>query len=222
MLAADGERATLVMTDDWSENLEADGTLTALQETLAAETTQALSTPLTETQAALEPTENAESPLGCLIADALKEQTGADIALFPASALQAALPEGSVTGADIAALFPDSERLQLVTFTGEELKALLETALRSDFPQTAGLEGTYDLNLAPGEALLSLSLNDSALSPKALYRAALYSYALPDEAHFEDQGTLFEVLYAALEKMPAPIAPDTTPRLSAAQGEATA
>lgn len=76
--------------------------------------------PLERTEAAVT---EAGSPIGCLVADALRWKTGADVALSPPGAIRSGEPlVGEVTAAELAGLVPYDDRLDVVELSGERLR----------------------------------------------------------------------------------------------------
>lgn len=87
-----------------------------------------------------------ESPLGNLIADALRAATGADIAFMNSGGIRDELPAGALTYGDVFAVSPFDNYPAMVIMTGEEVIELLQatsTGLRGIL-QVSGLRYTVD------------------------------------------------------------------------------
>ncbi len=86
---------------------------------------------------------NPESPLGNLFADALREQTDADVALNNNSlgGLRADLPGGPVTFGQLYDTFPFDNRLARATVTGDALEQGIANALRRGRRGAFGISG---------------------------------------------------------------------------------
>ena len=67
-----------------------------------------------------------ESTIGNLIADSIREKTGADIALMNAGGIRAGIEKGDITYKDIIDVIPFSNTICLSEVTGEELLDILE------------------------------------------------------------------------------------------------
>jgi 5'-nucleotidase/UDP-sugar diphosphatase len=82
--------------------------------------------------------------LGVLVARAMMEKTGADLALINAGGVRDSLPAGPLTYRDVLKVQPFGNTLAVVRLTGAELLAYLQAAARMSpasgaFPQTAGV-----------------------------------------------------------------------------------
>jgi len=71
---------------------------------------------------------DAESPLGNVLADALREVSKTDIALLNSGGLRADLPAGELTYGAIYEVLPFDNTLAVLTLTAPELRRLLEAA----------------------------------------------------------------------------------------------
>lgn len=71
-----------------------------------------------------------EIPLGNLICDALKTETGTDLAFFNSGGLRSSLPAGPVKKRDLLEAFPFKNQVSTGVFSGEEVISLLNDGLR--------------------------------------------------------------------------------------------
>jgi 5'-nucleotidase len=94
-------------------------------------------------ETALPRTGEPESPLGNLFADALREESGADVALNNNSigGLRADLPDGPVTFGRLYDAFPFDNRMVRVNMSGDELERGIENALRRGRRGAFGISG---------------------------------------------------------------------------------
>ena len=123
----------------------------------------------------------AETSLGDLVADSLREAGSAQAALVNATQFKpGAVPAGKVTGADVAALLTNPGRPWVVSkITGDCLKAALERALSrvpsdsAHFLQVSGLKVTYDPEATPGTRVTNLRIGDQPVQSKTEYRIAM-------------------------------------------------
>ncbi|XXF80096.1 bifunctional UDP-sugar hydrolase/5'-nucleotidase [Myxococcaceae bacterium GXIMD 01537] len=117
----------------------------------------------------------AESALGSVLADALRESAGADVALLNPGGLRADLKAGPVTFGDVYEVLPFDNTVAIVTVTGEELRRLVALiyGMRQSVFQQSGLQ--VSLAACPGaERLKDVKLaNGKSLDPRKLYRVAM-------------------------------------------------
>ena len=118
-----------------------------------------------------------ESDLGRLTADALKAQTGSDLAIVCGGELAAGLPKGPVTEADVLGALPGNSPVVILAVDAGLLWETLEYGLsfsvlgadetidrsRSEFigfPQISGFAVEYDVSQLPGERVRYIRLAD--------------------------------------------------------------
>lgn len=83
----------------------------------------------------------AESPLGSVLSDALRELTKADIALLNSGGLRAELPAGELTYGTLFEVLPFDNTIAVLTVSRDELRRLLESAYaRKGIYQVSGLK----------------------------------------------------------------------------------
>ncbi|RKF22556.1 bifunctional metallophosphatase/5'-nucleotidase [Altericroceibacterium spongiae] len=125
--------------------------------------------------------------LGRLIADsqlAATRDAGAQIAFMNPFGIRATLApaeDGSVTFADIYKVQPFNNQLITATFTGAQLKRLLEQQFDAEGPPqilsaSQGFRFTYDTSRPEGERILSMSLNGQPVMPQETYRITSNSF----------------------------------------------
>ena len=114
--------------------------------------------------------------LGTLIARAMLERTGADLALLNSGGVRDSLPAGTVTYRDVLKAQPFGNTVAHVTLSGAELLDYLRTAARMTpgagaFPQTAGVT----MRIAGGE-LEAATVAGQPIDPARRYRLALTNF----------------------------------------------
>ena len=114
--------------------------------------------------------------LGVLIARAMMERTGADLALMNSGGVRDSLPAGRVSYRDVLKVQPDGNQLALVRLKGSELLEYLRAAAKMTpgsgaFPQTAGVEMVIQ-----GGQLQSARIGGQALDPQREYRLAVSNF----------------------------------------------
>ena len=144
-------------------------------------------------------------PLGNLIADAQLAATavvGAQLALTNPFGIRAALPpgaDGHVTFGMIHAVQPFNNQLVTQSFTGAELKAVLEQAVRPNGPVewlTPSQGFSYTVNpLAPaGKRVAMMTFMGRPIDPAATYRVTTNSF-------LAEGGDGFSMLTAGRDKV---------------------
>jgi 2',3'-cyclic-nucleotide 2'-phosphodiesterase (5'-nucleotidase family) len=121
---------------------------------------------------------NRESPLGALIADAMRERAGCQAALTNAGGLRADLPEGPIDRARVLDAFPFLNTSVTLALSGRDLKLALEQgfSLQAGMVQVSELEAQYDLKRAVGGRLVRLTLGGQPVQDDTLYQVAVNSF----------------------------------------------
>jgi len=141
-----------------------------------------------------EPTPAGETVLGDLVADAQLAATsapaagGAQIAFMNGSGVRAEIvptADGSVTYGQIYAAQPFGNSLVVKTFTGAQIRRLLEQQFASGWNTverpnmlmpSRGLNYDYDLTRPQGQRILDLRLNGQPIRDDARYRVTMNSF----------------------------------------------
>ena len=125
-----------------------------------------------------------QSPMGSLLTDALRAETGADIAFFPAWRYGATLMPGPITVEDVYNLVPTDGRIITYSMSGRSIRRLMENILDGvvdadayarvggDMIQFSGMELVYDLYNADGERVVELLVGGRPIEPERLYAVA--------------------------------------------------
>jgi 5'-nucleotidase len=127
-----------------------------------------------------------ESPLGLLIADAQLAATrkdGAVIALMNPGGVRTSLTpaaDGSVTFADIYAVQPFGNNLQVREYSGAQLRAVLEQQFTNSSGArmlfVSGLSYNYDRSRPAGQRILAPRVGNQPLDDSATYRVAVSNF----------------------------------------------
>jgi 5'-nucleotidase len=120
---------------------------------------------------------NAESALGSVTADALRQMEGADVGLLNSGGLRADLAAGPLTYGHLYETFPFDNAVATLKLNGSQLRALLVALLaKGRVPQQSGLK--LSLAVCPtGLQLLAVTLSDgTALADARVYRVVLPDY----------------------------------------------
>lgn len=120
-----------------------------------------------------------EFPLGRLLADAWRAETGAQIAFINNGGVRSELKAGPVTWANLFEVLPFQNRLVVLTLTGAKLRQAVETAVGGNLPDlnVSGLRVTYDPAKIAGSRLVTIALADgSPVRDDATYTAAMQDF----------------------------------------------
>ncbi len=124
---------------------------------------------------------NHESALGRWITDALRAQSGADVALYNGSGLRADIPAGPVTRLTLFQCFPFQNPVMRFHLSGQELLGIILQNLAADadekrgFLSTSGLTWTWRRNAGAPEVVTS-SVGGKPLDLAADYTVAASSF----------------------------------------------
>jgi 2',3'-cyclic-nucleotide 2'-phosphodiesterase (5'-nucleotidase family) len=116
----------------------------------------------------------AESNVGNLIADAIREAGGADIGFQNGGGIRADLPAGDITMEGLYTLLPFDNVVVTMTLKGEQVLQLLEISgeLSNKILQVSGLSVVYDLSRPAGSRVARASIRGRSLRRDAFYRVA--------------------------------------------------
>lgn len=131
--------------------------------------------------------QNTGGPLGNLISDAQLAATrsaGAQIALMNPFGIRRSLTpasDGSLTFGDIYAVQPFNNELFTLSYTGAELKAILEQGFDTTGPEqiltaSAGFTYSYDRSRPVGDRIVAMTLNSQPIDPAATYRVTVSNF----------------------------------------------
>jgi len=114
--------------------------------------------------------------LGVLIARAMLDRTGADVALINSGGVRDSLPAGSISYRDVLKVQPFSNSVAVVSLKGSELLTYLQAAARMTpgsgaFPQTAGVTMAIE-----GNQLKEARVAGQPIDPQRSYRLALTNF----------------------------------------------
>lgn len=116
--------------------------------------------------------------LGYLVADLMRTEANADVALVSALSLDPELPEGPIRVMDLYRIYSPTHTVEIVSLKGEDLRSLMELGLDdlSSFFYPSGLSVVYDLTQVKGKRLVSLGTVDKRpLNLQKTFRVAVES-----------------------------------------------
>lgn len=133
-----------------------------------------------------------DSALGNWVTDALRRETGADVALLNATGIRADLPPGELSRESLVAALPFDDPLTVLTLTGGELRQLLN--------QQARIASERECRTPIQVSGMSLELKCSGSASSATVRVAgreldpRLRYRLVTTRYLADGGSGFELL----------------------------
>jgi 5'-nucleotidase len=142
-----------------------------------------------------------ELPLGDVIADGMKAYTGADLALMNPGGIRADLvyaPDGVVTYGDAFAVQPFNNLVVTLTYTGAQLKAVLEQQFAGCDGQgsatrilqvSAGFTYSYDATKPCGSKVTALALGGTAVTDTQTIRVSTNDFLANGGDGFTRLGT---------------------------------
>jgi 2',3'-cyclic-nucleotide 2'-phosphodiesterase (5'-nucleotidase family) len=122
-----------------------------------------------------------ETAIGNVIADAMRDKTGAVAAITNGGGIRAGriyAPGSSITRRDVLAELPFGNRLMTLDLLGRDLKAALENGLSGlpnpagRFPQVSGLVIEFDPKQPAGSRIRSVRIAGEPLDLDRIYRVA--------------------------------------------------
>ena len=147
----------------------------------------------------------AETNLGDLCADAILEQSGADIAVMNGGGVRTSIGRGEVTYGDIISVLPFNNDICVIEAIGQQILDLLEYGCRGlpeesgGFQQVAGIRFDIDVSVPTGVVtdanggfsgvegeyrIKNVMVGDEPLDPERTYSLAGTSYTLQNNSGF--------------------------------------
>jgi 2',3'-cyclic-nucleotide 2'-phosphodiesterase (5'-nucleotidase family) len=123
-----------------------------------------------------------ETSLGDLVADAMREAAGADVALVNGGTIRAGIPAGPVTIGTIYNVLPFDNWLISFSITGKELRESLETGVGrvevrdGGFPQVSGMTYSFDPKAPAGSRIVSVRVGGAPLDETRQYVLATHDF----------------------------------------------
>lgn len=117
-----------------------------------------------------------ETNLGNLISDAMRQSTGADLALINGGSIRASIAAGDISIGDVLTAFPFTNTLAVIEVTGAELIAALEHGVKDypatagQFPQVSGIKYEFNSANPVGEKIRSLMVGQEEVDLDKKYK----------------------------------------------------
>ncbi|HML23806.1 MAG TPA: 5'-nucleotidase C-terminal domain-containing protein [Aggregatilinea sp.] len=174
-----------------SQYIAPDDNMTALVEELRAPLADLLVQPVGETAVALDNEGSLcrfeECAIGNMIADAIRQETGAQIAVMNGGGIRASIDEGEITLGEVITVLPFGNLVSTFDLQGQYVWDMLENSVSrwnspeggtGRFLQVSGLRFTWDLNQEVGSRIVSVDVwNDATGAYEPLDLDGVYSVA---------------------------------------------
>jgi 2',3'-cyclic-nucleotide 2'-phosphodiesterase (5'-nucleotidase family) len=179
------------VTDEIKEDPQAASVVAEFEKTLSAELDKPVGRTTVALDARQETNRTVETNLGSYIADAYRQQTGAQVALLNGGSIRSntTYGPGELSKRDVLSILPFENPIVMVEVTGAQVRAALEhgvSRVREEkeaglFPQVSGVRFTYDGRRPAGARVTSITIdadNGAPLDDKKIYTLAANTYVL--------------------------------------------
>lgn len=142
-----------------------------------------------------------ETNLGNMIADAMIDVTGADLAITNGGGIRASINPGDITKGDIITVLPFGNYVMTKEIKGSDILAAIEHGIDSypetkgAFPHISGMRVEFDPNQPAGSRIVKVTVGGEMLDPNAMYTLAtndFMAYGGDDYGMFADYPILGE------------------------------
>lgn len=119
-----------------------------------------------------------ETNLGNLIADIMRETSGADMALINGGGIRTSIGKGALTVQNIFSVLPFDNYLVAVRLSGKQIKGALEHGVSAieegagRFPQVSGISFSYVRSAQPGSRVRDVIIRGKQMEPDREYHVA--------------------------------------------------
>jgi 5'-nucleotidase / UDP-sugar diphosphatase len=120
----------------------------------------------------------AETNLGDLVADIMREVSGAEAAIINGGGIRTSIRKGSIKTKDIYSVLPFDNYIVSIKLTGRQIQEALEYGLSGieedagRFPQVSGLKITYAPSALKGSRIRELLIGGKPVDPAREYEVA--------------------------------------------------
>jgi len=180
-----------------------------------------------------------ECNMGNMIADAIRENTGVDIALQNAGGIRADIEDGEVTLGQVLTVLPFGNLISTLELTGADIVTVLENSVSQvedvagRFLQVSGLRFSWDPSQEPGSRIVSVEVwvdgEYTAIDPEAIYSVAVNDFVRNGGDGFVtlaenainpyDFGSPLDLVVADYIEANSPVAPEVEGRITEVSGE---
>eukprot|EP00906_Rhabdomonas_costata_P004932 RCo007399 len=144
-----------------------------------------------------------ESSIGNIVADAMRKEMSADVALLNSGSLRADVvyPAGSlITVKDVLDIFPVEDVVIKISLQGSDLRAALESGVgrypahEGRFPAVSGMRVVFDAVAPSGSRLVEVRISGSPLDDEKTYSVACTDYMFRGGDGYASLGSCVAVL----------------------------
>jgi 2',3'-cyclic-nucleotide 2'-phosphodiesterase (5'-nucleotidase family) len=120
----------------------------------------------------------AETNLGDLVTDIIRQVSGAEVAIVNGGGIRTSIKKGEIRVRDVYSVLPFDNYIVAITLTGREIREALEhgvSAIEKDegrFPQVSGLTFTYSPSAPVGSRVKEVIISGKPLEPDREYSVA--------------------------------------------------
>lgn len=126
-----------------------------------------------------------ECLIGNLLTDAIRDETGSDIAITNGGGIRADIDEGEVTVGEVLTVLPFGNTISTLKLTGAQVAASLEHGVgrvggksgTGRFPQVSGVRYEFDSSRDPGSRVKSVEVSDGNGGYTAIEDGKMYTVA---------------------------------------------
>ena len=119
----------------------------------------------------------ADTAVGKLMTDILKEVTGADVAVHNTHGLRASMTKGDITRESVFKVLPFDNNVITYDIKGTDMKKFIEYYVdRPSYTQLAGVSLDYDSDRADGDRCLNIKIGGQPIDPSKTYKIASIDY----------------------------------------------
>lgn len=171
-----------LFTKSESADIEGDATVGALIETIKAENAIIEDEVVASTPVVLDGERGqvrvGETNLGNLVAEALKDVSGSDVALTNGGGIRTSINVGDITKGEVLTVLPFGNTVRVIELTGADLIAAIENGItdypetKGAFPHIAGMTVEFDSTKEAGSRVTSLMIGGVAVDEAATYTLA--------------------------------------------------
>jgi 2',3'-cyclic-nucleotide 2'-phosphodiesterase (5'-nucleotidase family) len=124
--------------------------------------------------------------LGFVVADAFREETGANVAVQNTGGIRRGFPAGPITERDLLEVMPFNNQMLVATVPGAMLRDLMEDKLRGrgSGVYVSGMKVRFDLSRPEGARIVSFEVGGAPLDTTRTYRLAITDYLAEGNSGF--------------------------------------
>lgn len=180
------EKSAKLFAKEEAADMEGSAEITALIDEIKTEQKKITDVVLSSTKTVLDgergQVRTGETNLGNLVADAMINESSAEIAITNGGGIRSSIPVGEITKGDVITVLPFGNYIVTKEVKGSDIKAAIENGVDSypgakgAFPHVAGIEYTFDANLPAGARVTSITMDGMPLNMNKTYVLATNNF----------------------------------------------